>query len=165
MQSTLDGLRGLRARFVQTAADGTTSSGTAWYDPGRLRLQYDGPAGMVVVASGQHLVAHRDRDGSTTRIALSSNPLGLLLARPLRLSGAISVTDVARAPGVLQVSLARTASPAQGLLTLMFADQVPALSLIGLEAVDARGQRTRIRLFDGRVGIDLDPSLFKPPAS
>ena len=164
IQSYLNALHGLRARFVQSGAEGITGSGTAWYDPGRLRLQYDAPGRMVVVASGQHLVAHRESDGATTRMALSSNPLGLLLARPLRLDGAISVTDIRRGPSVLQVSLARSADPAQGLLTLVFADRAAGLGLIGLEAVDARRQRTRIALMGAETGLVLDPLLFEPPA-
>jgi outer membrane lipoprotein-sorting protein len=163
IQSTLDGLHGLRARFLQIGPDGGTSTGIAWYDPGRLRLQYDTPGRMVVVAAGQHLVAHRESDDSTTRIALSGNPLGLLLARPLRLSGPISVTDVQRGPDILQASLARTANPAQGLLTLIFSDTPAGLGLIGLEAVDARRQRTRFHLTDVQTGLALDPALFTPP--
>ena len=168
VQSALDALGGLRARFVQTGPDGATSRGTVWYDPGRLRLAYDPPNSMLVVAAGRHLVAHRDADGSTTRIALSGNPLGLLLARPLRLSGEIRVTDIQRSPGILQVSLARTVNPAQGLLTLIFSD-LPgrpgsgSLALVGLEAVDARRNRTRLRLLDAQVNLTLDPDLFKPP--
>lgn len=163
VQSAMDALHGLRARFLQVGSDGVTSTGTAWYDPGWLRLQYDTPARMLVVATGQHLVAHRDADDATTRIALSGNPLGLLLARPRLLSGEIAVTDIQRRPGILQVSLARTANPAQGLLTLIFADQPASLSLIGLEAVDARRVRTRIRLLDAQTGLILDPALFRPP--
>lgn len=163
IQSYLDGLHGLRAHFVQSGPDDAVSSGTVWYDPGRLRLQYDRPGPMLVVASGQHLVAHRASDGMTTRIALSGNPLGLLLERPLRLSGEISVTNLQRTPGILQVSLARAANPAQGLLTLIFADPPAGLDLVGLEAVDARQHRTRLRLTDGQAGLALDPGLFRPP--
>ena len=165
IQSYLDTLHGLRAGFAQIGPDGAASSGTVWYDPGRLRLQYDAPNQMLVVAAGQHLVAHRESDGSTTRIALLGNPLGLLLARPLRLSGDIDVTDIQRGPGILQVSLARAANPAQGLLTLIFSDQPAGLMLAGLEAVDARRNRTRLRLTDEQAGLDLDPALFRPPAS
>lgn len=165
IQSYLDGLRGLRAKFVQTGPDGAITRGMAWYDPGRLRLQYDASGGLVVVAFGQHLVAHRNSDDSTTRIALSNNPLGLLLAHPLHLSGDIEVTDIQRGPGILQASLARAANPAQGLLTLILSDQPAGLGLIGLEAVDSRRQRTHFQLSDARAGLDLDPALFKPPAS
>ncbi len=165
IQSYLNARRGLRAHLAQTGPDGIPSTGTVWFEPGRLRLQYDAPNRMLVVASGQHLVAHREADGSTTHIALSANPLGLLLARPLRLSGDIDVTDIQRGPGILQVSLARAANPAQGLLTLIFRDQAGGLTLAGLEAMDARGNRTRLALSDVQAGLDLDPALFSPPAS
>lgn len=169
IQAYLDALHGLRARFLQIGADGGTSSGVAWYEPGRLRLDYDRPGRMEVVASGAHLVAHRDSDDSTTRIALSGNPLGLLLTPGLRLSGSITVTDVQRRAGLLQASLARTANPAQGLLTLIFSDAGPdgregqGLALVGLEAVDARRQRTSFHLIDPQRGLALDPGLFRPP--
>ena len=165
VQSTLDHLRGFRARFVQTGAAQASGAGTVWYDPGRLRLQYDTPGRMTVVASGADLVAHRDSDDSTTRMALSGNPLGLLLRQPLRLSGAIQVTDVQRRPGILQISLARTANPAQGLLTMIFADDAAGLRLIGLELEDARHARTRFGLFDTATGLALPPGLFMPPVS
>ncbi|WP_428374902.1 LolA family protein [Lichenicoccus sp.] len=166
IQAYLDGLHGLRARFLQIGADGGTSSGVAWYDPGRLRLDYDQPGRMEVVATGTHLVAHRDSDDSTTRIALASNPLGLLLAPGLRLSGGITVTNIQRRAGLLQASLARTANPAQGLLTLILSDTARpsdhGLTLVGLEAVDARGQRTSFHLIDPEAGLALDPRLFRP---
>ncbi len=165
IQSALDALHGFRARFVQTASDRSVSSGTVWYDPGRLRLEYAPPARMQVVAVGRQLVAHRDADDATTRIALSGNPLGLLLAQPLRLSGPIRVTDVSRSPGILQASLTRTANPAQGLLTLIFADRAGGLELIGLEAVDQHGTRTRFRLFDAQSGLSLPAELFRPPGA
>jgi outer membrane lipoprotein-sorting protein len=165
IQSYLDGLHGLRARFLQVGPDRGNGAGTVWYDPGRLRLDYDTPGRMVVVAAGGHLVAHRETDDSTTRIALSGNPLGLLLARPLRLSGAIGVTDIQRTPGILQASLTRAANPGQGLLTLIFSDGSAGLGLIGLEAVDARRQRTRFHLTDVQTGLTLAPQLFTPPGS
>ncbi len=164
IQAYLDGLHGLRARFLQIGADGATSSGIVWYEPGELRIDYEQPARMEVVATGTHLVAHRESDDSTTRIALSSNPLGLLLVPGLRLSGDITVTDIQRRAGVLQASLARTSNPAQGLLTLVFND-TGALQLVGLEAVDARRQRTSFHLIDPQAGLALDPGLFRPQAA
>ncbi len=164
-QVALDRLHTLRARFVQTGPDrGDESSGTAWYETGHLRLQYDAPAQRVVVAGDGRLVVHDEPSGATTRIALAANPLGLLLAGPVRLSGAIDVTDIQRSPGALQLSLTRAANPSQGLLTLRFRIAGDgALLLSGLEAVDLRQHRTRFDLSDQQSGIALDPGLFSPP--
>jgi len=173
VQSYLDGLRSLTARFVQTGPDGSESAGRVWYQPGCLRLEYDPPGSLVVVARDGRLVAHRASDGSTTRIALQANPLGLLLVPHLRLSGTIEVTDVQRTSGLLQVSLARRANPAQGLLTLLFAAPGDApvgpqdgasLALLSLQAVDARGQRTVLHLERAQTGVALPAGLFAYPA-
>ena len=78
------------------------------------------------------------------------------------------MTDVQRRAGLLQASLARTANPAQGLLTLIFLDTASGsrdgLALVGLEAVDARRRRTSFHLIDPQAGLALDPGLFRPPA-
>ncbi len=163
-QSALDGLHGLEAQFMQLGPDGGTASGTAWFEPGHLRLEYRSPQRRLVVAGDGRLVALDGATDATTRISLSANPLGLLLAGPIRLEGAIDVTDVQRSATGLQVSLARSSNPAQGLLTLFF-DVRPdgSLLLSGLEAVDAERHRTRFRLYAQRPGPGFAPSLFSLP--
>ncbi len=163
-QSALDGLHGLEAQFVQLGPDGGIASGTAWFQPGHLRLEYRSPQRRLVVAGDGRLVALDAATDATTRISLSANPLGLLLAGPIRLDGAIDVTDVQRSATGLQLSLARASNPAQGLLTLFF-DVRPdgSLLLSGLEAVDAERHRTRFRLSGQRLGPGFAPSLFSLP--
>ena len=164
-QSTLDDLHGLKARFLQLGPDGGTASGTAWFEPGRLRLEYSSPRRLVVAGSGR-LVVHDAATEATTRISLSANPLGLLLAGPIRLGGPIDVTDIHRNASSLQLSLTRASDPAQGLLTLFF-DVRPdgSLLLSGLEAVDAERHRTRFRLYDQQFEPGFAPSLFTIPGS
>ncbi len=165
VQATLAALHGFRAQFLQTGPGQADSVGTVWYDPGALRLDYVLPQSMAVVASGRQLVARRASDGATTRIALAANPLGLLLAQPLRLTGgAIRITNIQRTPGILQVSLARADDPAQGLLTLIFADRGRRLDLTGLEAIDRRNVRTRFHLYNEQSGLTFPPGSFTPPA-
>ena len=165
-QATLDGMGGLQARFLQVGPGGETAQGTAWFETGHLRLQYDAPTRRIVVATRGRLVVHDEPSDATTRISLAANPLGLLLSGPVQLSGPIDVTDIQRGPGALQLSLTRASNPAQGLLTLFF-DGRPDGSLVlsGLEAVDAERHRTRFHLFDQRTGQRFDPSLFVPPTS
>lgn len=165
-QSTLDGMRGLSARFVQVGPGEQGASGQAWFETGHLRLNYDAPMRRVVVATRGRLVVHDEATDATTRISLAANPLGLLLSGPVRLSGEIDVTDIQRSPTSLQLSLTRASNPAQGLLTLFF-DVGPQGSLLlsGIEAVDAQRHRTRFRLYDQKVGQTLDEALFTPPGS
>ncbi len=165
-QAALDGMGGLQARFVQVGPGDDTAEGTAWFETGHLRLQYDAPMRRAVVATRGRLVVHDEPSEATTRISLAANPLGLLLSGPVQLSGPIDVTDIQRGPATLQLSLTRASNPAQGLLTLFF-DHRPDGSLVlsGLEAVDAERHRTRFHLLDQRIGQRFDPSLFAPPSS
>jgi len=68
------------------------------------------------------------------------------------------VTAIIRLPGQIQVSMVRTASPGEGSLTLVFADN--PLALRQWSVVDAQLQETRVSLFDVRLGGSFDQSLF-----
>jgi len=83
----------------------------------------------------------------------------LLLQDNLRLSGEDTVSRVARLPGQLQVSLFRTKSPADGTLTLIFADA--PLALRQWTVLDAQRQETRITLYNVELGGAFSQKLFE----
>jgi outer membrane lipoprotein-sorting protein len=155
----LDGLRTLKAHFLQVAPNGTTSEGTAWMDrPGRMRFQYDPPTPLLLVA-GHGLFVYYDRElKQTSNIPLGSTPLGLLLSDHVSFSGDVTVSNIARLPGQIQVTMVRTASPGDGSLTLVLADQ--PLALRQWTVVDAQGQETRVSLFNVELGGDFDQNMF-----
>jgi outer membrane lipoprotein-sorting protein len=159
IEAYLDQLRTLKAHFLQVASDGAISEGTAWLDrPGRMRFQYDPPAPFLLVASHNLLLFRDTQLGQTSTILLSQTPLGILLSDKVRLSGDVTVTDMARLPGQLQVSLVRTASPSDGTLTLVFAD--PPMALRQWTVLDAQRKETRVTLYNVELGGSLDQLLF-----
>lgn len=159
IEAYLNGLHTLKARFLQVAPDGATTSGTTWLDrPGRMRFQYDKPSPLLLVA-GHGLFVFYDRElKQITNIPLGSTPLGLLLRDHLTLSGDVTVTGIERLPGQIQVTLVRTASPGDGSLTLVFADN--PLALRQWAVVDGQRQETRVTLFDVQVGGNFDSDMF-----
>lgn len=159
IEAYLNGVTTLKARFIQVAPDGATSTGIAWLDrPGRMRFQYDPPSPVLLVA-GHGLVVFYDKQlDQTTNIPLGSTPLGILLADHLTLSGAVTVVGMTREPGQIQVTLQRTASPGDGTLTLIFSD--PPLALRQWEVVDAQRQTTRVTLYDIELGGTFDQQMF-----
>ena len=74
------------------------------------------------------------------------------------MSGGITVTQVVRYPGQIQVTLLRTATPNEGTLTLIFADN--PLVLRSWIVVDAQRRATRVSLYDVQLGGTFDQSLF-----
>jgi outer membrane lipoprotein-sorting protein len=155
----LNGIHTLQARFQQVAPDGQLSGGQAWLQrPGRMRFQYDPPSPFLLVGGYGLLVFHDAQLQQTSNIPLGRTPLGLLLQDNLKLSGAITVTQITRYPGQLQLTLFRTASPSDGTLTLIFADQ--PLALRSWIVVDAQRRETRISLYDIALGGTFNQKLF-----
>lgn len=160
VEAYLNSVRALNSRFLQVAPDGRTSGGQAWLvRPGRLRFQYDPPSPFLLVGGNGLLVFHDSQLKQTSNIPLGSTPLGLLLQDNLRLSGDVTVTGIQRLPGQLQVTVARTRSPQDGSLTLIFADA--PLALRQWTVMDAQRQETRITLSDIRLGGSYDRKLFE----
>lgn len=155
----LNSLRTLKARFLQLAPDGGTSTGTAWLErPGRMRFQYDPPTPLLLVAGHGEFIFYDRELKQTSHIPLGATPLGLLLAEDVTLSGGVTVTRIDRLPGQVQITLVRTASPGDGSLTLIFADAPMALRQWAV--VDAQRQETRVSLFDVQLGGQFDQDMF-----
>jgi len=160
IEAYLNGIRSLKARFVQTASDGSTASGIALLQrPGKMRFQYDPPTPFLLVANHGFLTFVDSQLAQTSHIPLSRTPLGILLADRVTLSGDVTVTRLARFPGQLQVSLIRTASPGEGTLTLTFADN--PLLLRQWTIVDQQGKQTQVAFTNMDVGASIDASQFE----
>lgn len=159
VQAYLNSITSLKARFQQIAPNGSVTTGTVWLErPGRMRFQYDPPAPFLLVAAHGLLVFHDSQLGQTSNIPIDRTPLGILLRDNMTFSGDVTVTSIVRFPGQLQISLYRTPTPAEGSLTLIFADS--PLALRSWTVVDAQRQETRVALFDVVTGGTFDQSLF-----
>lgn len=159
IEAYLNGLKTLKARFLQVAPDGGISNGTAWVSrPGRLRFEYDPPAPFLLVAGQTGLIFHDSSLRQTSNIPLSRTPLGILLAERATLSGDVTITGIERLPGQIHVGLVRTASPGDGALVLIFADN--PLALRQWTVIDAQRKETRVTLSNIQVGGQFDPKLF-----
>ena len=159
IEAYLNGIRSLRARFVQTAPDGGISQGIALMQrPGRMRFQYDPPTPFLLIANYGILFFHDAQLNQTSNIPLSRTPLGILLGERTSLSGDVSVTKFVRLPGQIQVSLVRTASPGEGTLTLMFADN--PLTLRQWIVLDQQGKETRVSFTQMEAGASIDAKMF-----
>jgi outer membrane lipoprotein-sorting protein len=159
IQAYLNGIRSLRARFIQTAPDGSLTQGVAMMQrPGKMRFQYDPPSPFLLVANYGILFFHDSQLNQTTNIPLSRTPLGILLGDQVALSGAVTVTRFVRLPGQLQVSLVRSDNPGEGTLTLIFADN--PLTLRQWIVLDQQGKQTRVSFTNLDVGAAVDAKLF-----
>jgi len=160
IEAYLNGLDTLQARFVQISDDGGIAQGTLYLDrPGRMRIDYDPPAQVVLVADGRWLIHVDYALDSATHLPLSSTPAYFFLRERVRLEGEVTVTAFERGPGVLRLTLVESAEPEAGALALTFADG--PLELRQWTVIDPQGVRVRVSLTDLRAGVDIDPEIFK----
>lgn len=160
VEAYMNSVRALQARFTQVAPDRSVSTGQAWLvRPGRMRFQYDPPAPYLLVGGHGLLVFHDAQLRQTSNIPLDSTPIGLLLQDRLSLSGEVTIVGFGHQEGQIQVSLVRTRSPQDGVLTLVFSDN--PIQLRGWTVLDAQRQQTRITLSDIRLGGTYPDSLFQ----
>lgn len=148
-----------QARFLQTAPDGSQYIGTFYLNrPGKLRFEYDDPVKDFVVADGFFIYFYDAELGEQTNAPIGQTLADFLLRTDLKLSGDVTVKDVERKGGLLQITLAQTADPGAGALTLGF-DENP-FALKKWRVTDPQGAVTEVELFQMQTGVKLDGSLF-----
>jgi len=161
IEAYLNKIKTLQARFLQVSSDGGYAEGTIHlWRQGRMRLEYDPPVPVLIVADSRFLI-YFDKDlEQTSYLGLDSTPAGFLIRERIVLDGPeLKVTGFERGAGVLRVTITRAEDPLAGDLTLIFGDK--PLVLKKWEVTDAQGLVTTVSLMNPRTGLKLDPNLFE----
>lgn len=159
VEKYLAGITTIVADFTQIAPDGNLATGKFFLSrPGKMRWQYDPPTPILMVADGKFLVFYDYELDQTSHIPLQETLPGFLARPKVEFGTDVVVTDVARGPGSLRVTVIQSDKPNDGSLTLEFADQ--PLQLRNMKVIDATGQETTVSLANARYGEKLDKSLF-----
>jgi len=161
VETYLNGIDTLQARFDQIANNGREASGELYIDkPGRMRLDYDPPSRILLVAPGDwRLIFYDGSIQQVNVIPISRTPLGVLLEEEIRLGDSIEVMATDHSGGQAAIRLSRKDAPDQGHVTLYFDEQ--PFELTSWTVVDAQGETTHILLEDVETGVDLDSELFR----
>lgn len=157
----LNGVTTLEARFLQATSTGEFSEGKlAIHRPGRLRIEYDPPVPVLIVANRGWLIYYDKQLEQVSHVRLESTPAGLLVRDNIDLlSGELVITGFAHESQALRLTLVRASDPLEGSLTLVLADK--PLELKKWLVTDAQGVTTTISLLATRFGGALDPKLFE----
>jgi outer membrane lipoprotein-sorting protein len=160
IEAYLNDLTTLRSGFVQINPDGAMVTGELYYQrPDKMRLDYHPPSPILIVSDGWQIVYYDRKLEQVSYLFPSSTPLGFLLSDQIRLSGDVTVTDLAREAGELRVTLVQTDEPNQGSIELAFAEN--PMELRRWTVIDAEGQATNIVLDGLETGVPLDSGLFR----
>ncbi|MFN0114940.1 MAG: LolA family protein [Paracoccaceae bacterium] len=160
IEGYLNGITTLQARFTQIASDGGAAAGQIHiHRPGRLRIDYDPPTPIQLVADGRELVFLDKELDQITIFGLDATPVGYLLRPRIAFGAELEVTALLREGGTLRLQVVDRKKPGEGSLELRF-DTEP-LALRQWTVTDAQGRQTAVTLHEVRLNAQLDARLFQ----
>ena len=160
VQTYLQSLRTLSAKFVQTAPDGTQVGGDFLLKrPGRMRFDYAAPVTDFIVADGRFIYYYDGQMKETANAPISQSLADFFLRDKITLSGDIKVTDVKTENDLLMVTVVQAKDAGAGSLT-MGLTTTPRMQLKKWRINDAQGGITEVELFEIAEGISIDSNRF-----
>lgn len=160
IENYLTNLTTLSATFVQTNMGNQVVTGKFQVArPGKMRLDYDKPEHLVVVADGTWLKYHDTELDEITHVPLSKTPAEILLREKVKFDERTKVQKVENFHNEIHVTLVKASEPDAGSITLMF-DKKP-LCLKRWRVTDAQKNVTWVNLTDIKTGERIDMKKFK----
>lgn len=160
-ETYLNGITTLKSRFVQVNPDGGNYDGDLYISrPGRMRLVYDPPTPMLMVADGKFLIYVDTQMNDASHLDLNETPAGLILKENLSFSDpSVKLIGVRRGPGTVEITAAMAKDPAAGQLTMVFSDA--PFELRQWRVLDAQKKEVVVTLENAQKGVSLDRALFR----
>lgn len=156
----------MTSRFLQASSGGSYAEGTLTLSrPGKMRLEYDPPVQMLIVADGTWLIYKDIELDEVSYLPLGSTPASIIVREKISFRGDDpKVTGIERAPGVLSITMTGEQAD-EGSMTLVFSDK--PLELRKWIVIDPQGVKTSVSLLSSRYDIAVDAKLFfvKQPAA
>ena len=153
-------LNTFQANFRQFADDGSVARGILFIKkPGRLRIDYDKPEDLLILASGGQLAIFDPKgDPEPTSFPLRITPLALILAKQLTLVDSSNILSHEYVNGETSLSLFDPEHPERGHIKLIFSGNTPILDRWVMH--DESGSITLMSIEQYRENISLNEMQF-----
>ena len=159
IETYLNGLTTLKARFVQRTDKGQVDSGMFYLSrPGKMRFEYDPPSPILLVADGLFLIYVDHNLQQISHVLLSSTPASVLLADVVTLTEKHDVIAFDRGESQISIGLAEKDDPDKGSIRFYFSER--PLRLRHWLIRDAQNVEVSVSLFDSERGTTLAAELF-----
>lgn len=158
-ETYLEKLKTLKGEFVQINSKGQKETGRLYISrPGKMRLTYNSPSSLVIIANGKWLLTYDKEADETNYVSVENTPATFILRPHIRFSGDVTITSIVPKGEVTEISLVRTDEPDAGTLSLVFAND--PVSLKAWSVIDGQGTETRVVLSKVQSNIPLPAELF-----
>ncbi len=159
-EAYLDDIKTMQAEFLQISSNGETTTGDILLSrPKNLRIEYDPPTPILIVANGEYLSYVDTELKQVNHIPLEDTPAAFLLRDSFSFTdGKLVVTGFEKAANTLRISVVQRKDPLAGELTLVFNDNPMVLRKWVI--IDAQGIMTDLTLTNARFDFPIPDSKF-----
>ena len=158
-EAWFDGIRTMRADFIQVASDGTSATGELHLRrPHRMKVIYDLEEPLILLTTPVWLHVDRPEDKTVTSYPISETPLSLILQDKVLLRSKDFTTTHVVQDGITRITLKRDVGEAAGELTLEFTNQ--PFELRRWTILDAADVATTVTLQNMRFGHKYENRFF-----
>jgi outer membrane lipoprotein carrier protein len=158
LQAYLNTVRTAKGDFVQTVAGEGSSTGTFLLSrPWRMRLEYNPPKAMTLVADGRRYAYYDKELDELSFFALDALPFGFLLQDTINLKDPRLAVRVQSRNNEVALSVTRTDEETTP-ITFVLTRKPWALKYWTF--IDAKGRQTTVRFKSLQTGLPLEKSLF-----
>ena len=156
-------LNTFQASFRQFADDGSVASGILFIKkPGRLRIDYEEPEDLLILASGGQLAIFDPKgDPEPTSFPLNVTPFSIVLKSQINLVGSSNILSHDYNHGETSLSLFDPKYPERGHIKLIFSGETPILDRWLIQ--DESGNITMMSIERYKENIALDEMQFNIP--
>ena len=162
IEGYLNGMSSVKASFQQyTDSEGLAFGHIYLRRPGRLRVEYDPPSEILLIADGTLLSYYDAELNHIEQVPLKLSPMWFLLRSDVQLGGDVTITTFKRAPGTFLIGLVQSDEPDAGSVLLELGDK--PLELRQWTITDSAGSSVRVGLYNAEFGVPLDNGLFATP--
>ena len=125
-----------------------------------MRLEYQPPHPIEVVADGHYLIFHDKKLEQVTYLDLDENPAAIILKENFSFKKEdLTITDMTTEPGIITLSVVKKSLSSAGKITLIFKDK--PLTLRQWRVTDAQQITTLVTLDNMVTNVQVDNALFK----
>ena len=155
----LNDLTTVAARFMQVAPDGGLTTGSVYLSrPGKMRVEYDPPNKILMVATGRSFFFYDGSVKQTVELSIDDTPAYFLVEENTVFGETVLVKGIERTDELLNLRLVQADDPDAGAVELIFTRE--PFELQRWIIYDPDGQETRVALLDTVFGAKLEERLF-----
>ena len=157
----LNNMNTLEGDFRQVTENGGSYTGKLHLSrPGKMRLNYDAPSPLLIIADGEWLITYDKELDETNYVSLENTPAEFILRPHIQFDGDVQVVSVVpQSNDTTAVTLVKVANPEEGQITLVFSND--PVELKEWTVVDSQGAETHVILSNLQLNKPVSDSLFK----